>query len=245
MAKNKKLSQMSARAVVNKLKIDSLPSFSFDVSGDDIIPYGLDNIYPNRIYDAIQKSPTASGCLKRMVEFIKGNGVSGGNFIVNRHGETLNDIISQIVDPYVRYRGFCLHFNFNPFGQIIEITNVDFRFVRLLKDMKRAKISNWQRLVNRHYYGYYGYVDEDDEVVVNLFDPSKVMDQIKESNKSGNEFNGQLLYWGAEDSIYPTSPLDSSNVSASYEHKNQVYQFANIENGFSANTVVKYPSLRV
>lgn len=244
MARNKKaINTISARAVVNKLKIDSLPSFSFN--GEDVIPFGEDNIYPNRIYDAIQKSPTAGGCVKRMNEFIFGKGVINGGFVVNRDHQTFNDIVMRCVDSYVRYKGFALHFNYNPLGQIVEIFNVDFRYPRLLKNLQEAKIANWNRLIGRH-YGYTGYVYDDNEIIMNLFDPEQVIPQMKAVKKSDSEdevFKGQLFYWGADDSIYPTSWIDNSNVSASYEHKVQVYQFANIENGFSGNTIIKYPSI--
>jgi phage portal protein BeeE len=57
------------------------------------------------------------------------------------------------------------------------------------------------------------------------------------------DYKGQLHYYSKDKEIYPTSPLDSALISASYEKEAQIYPYANIKNGFSGNTIIKYPTL--
>lgn len=239
MAKRNNRGQISTKAVINNIKVNSLPSFSFG-SNSDIIPYGEDNLYPQRIFQAISKSPTAKGCVKRLREFISGLGVSiGGDIEVNRIGETVNDLLSQCVKSYSEQGGFAIHFNFNIFGDITEMSFVDLRFIRKTKDCKQVVFDDWEKIGNY-------YVSQED-VIIDLYNSktskSEVIKFAKGAKRKFNQYKGQVLYWSKDYQIYPTSPLDSSSVSASYELEAQVYPYANIKNGFSANKIIKYPSM--
>lgn len=69
------------------------------VSNDDnkIYSRDTDNLYPLRIEGIINNSPTARRCANMMSKYIAGAGVEQ-DFIVNRKGETINDIITQASD---------------------------------------------------------------------------------------------------------------------------------------------------
>lgn len=231
-----KRGQISARAVINKIKIDSLPSFVFDTSSGDIIPYGQDNLYPQRIFEAISKSPTAGGCTKRFREFIFGLGATeGGEIIVNRDGETMNDVLNECTRNYSIYLGFVVHFNFNIFGQIIEMTAIDLRFPRKKKNLKQAVLSDWVFSNS--------FSSSQNDIVVDLYNPNKFFELVRESKVSFEKYKGQLFYFSADHQIYPTAQIDSASVSASYEMEAQIYPYANIKNGFSGNTVIKFPGM--
>lgn len=235
MTNKKRVGRVQARAVINNIKIGSLPSLIFDQSGSEIIPYGLDNIYPQRIFEAISKSPTGGGCTKRMKEFVFGLGfASSGNTIVNRDGSTLNDVLNEAVISYAFYKGFALHFNFNIFGQITEITPVDLRFIRKDKDLIKVVFSEW--MLSRHSY-------TTEQVEVDLYEKDSLNEKLNKSRESLKDYKGQVLYFSADGQIYPTATIDSASVSASYELEAQVYPYANLKNGFSGNTIIKYPSM--
>jgi hypothetical protein len=227
MAKSAKL---DSKAAINRIKIDSLP-YSVYSGTQPIIPYGTDNLYPNRIINAIKKSPTASGCADLLAMFVQGEGLSfGGDMVVNRDGETFNDILGQSVSHYSKLNGFCLHFNFNVIGQITEIFCIDPKYVRKNKTLSQAQFGVWD---NPSYYNGF--------VTVDLYNPETVKKRIREEGI--RKYNGQLLYFASAYDIYPDSPLDSASISASFEKEVQVYQHASINNGFSASGVVKVPTM--
>lgn len=231
---NNKDKKVQARAVINKIKVQSLPAFQFSIDSDDIIPFGTDNLYPQRILEAISGSPTAAGCVKRMREFIFGNGVSiGGDVIVNTDGDTLNDVINTSVFDYSRFSGFAIHVNFNIFGKIVEITNVDFEYIRKLKNLEKVRIDNYSDNIN-------AFFSSENGIEIDLYNPSK----LHSLNDGFDEYKGQVFYWSDENKIYPTAFIDNSSVSASYEREAQIYPYANMKNGFSGNTIVKYPTMK-
>jgi hypothetical protein len=231
MAKTKN-GQITSRAVINRVKIDSLPSFSFDTSTRDLIPFGADNLYPQRMFKAIAKSPTATGVIKRVVEFIFGHGlVEGGDVVVNRDGQTMNDILMSCVQSYAKYSGFAIHFNYNLLGEVVEWSMIDLRYVRKSKDLTKIIFGDFA-ISN---------AATDNTVEIDVFNPDKVKEQIAQCDDDIKGYKGQVFYWTSDFGIYPTSMLDTVSGYASYENESQVYQNANIQNGLSGSKILKYP----
>ena len=178
--------QISAKAVINKLKIDILPSFIYSQDGSGVIPYGMDNLYPNRTLTAIRNSPTAKGCVKRLRDFIFGLGFGDhADIVVNRDNETLNDILNKSVGDYSEHGGFALHFNYNVFGQIIEIFNADFEYIRKLDNLTKVRFGNW---------GNQNTWFSDSELDIFLYKPEALKLQI-ELSKGFDKFKGNILYF--------------------------------------------------
>lgn len=226
--------KLNSRAAINKIKVESLPSFTFS-GGGQIVPYGLDNNYPRRVNEAIKKSPTSLGCVKRQSEFIFGNGLADGKgeIIVNRDGETLNDIVSQCIRfGYSTMYGYGLHFNFNGFGQITEMFFINPEYIRKQHNLRRVEVGLWMNNA--------GIVFQDQQITFDLYGKRDPAEAIK---SEGFKYKGQIHYFSRDGEIYPTSPLDSALISASYEKEAQIYPYANIKNGFSGNTIIKYPTM--
>src|SRR5574344_649523 len=62
--------------------------------------YDTDNLYPQWLLNVVGNRSTLSGCLGRYIDFIEGKGLSDTNFaawVVNRRGETMNDINYDIL----------------------------------------------------------------------------------------------------------------------------------------------------
>lgn len=236
MTKTRNNGQVKARAVINSIKIGSSPSSVFDNQGNDIIPFGMDNLYPQRIFDAISKSPTGRGCSKRLKEFVFGLGVDlGGEIVVNRDGDTLNDVIEESVRLYSYHYGFAIHFNFNIFGQISEMTAIDIRYIRKDQELSKGIFAEWDIRQSSFIH--------DEQTEVDLYDANNLKEKIAATEGGFKKYKGQLLYFSADQQIYPTAIIDSAAVSASYEEEAQIYPYANIKNGFSGNTIIKYPSM--
>ena len=225
--------KLNSKLALAKARVKLARYYSFG-SGNDIIPFGYDNLYPNRIIDAIRESPTAKGCTKRFHEFVFGQGVSlGGDEIVNRSGETLNDILSQCVRDYSRLNGFCLHFNFNALGQIIEVFNVQMMYVRKHRTLDKVDVGVWDMQSE----GYLG----QEFITLDLYG---VYDPVARMVEQGwQNYKGQLMYFSHNSDIYPDATLDGSTLSAEYERESQLYPYSNIRNSFSANKIVKLPTL--
>ena len=99
-----------------------------------IIAYGYNNLYPQEIKSIVACSESGTTCLNRYVQFIQGNGFldeSLASLIVNRHGDTLDDILQSISEDLGNWGGYALHVNYNVIGEIIEINHIPFENCRL------------------------------------------------------------------------------------------------------------------
>ena len=103
-----------------------------EIKGQEMIQYGDKNIYPNYLYGLYESVST----LKSII-----NGISGSfhNIAINKSeyaesinekGETIEDIIKQIIIDYCLYGGFALNIVRNRIGGIAGIYNLDFKCVR-------------------------------------------------------------------------------------------------------------------
>ena len=235
MAKKLISKRLNSKAVINRMRVDSLP-YSVFSGNNDILPFGVDNLYPTRVLTAIRKSPTSLGCIKRQSEFIMGEGFANGvgDIVVNCRGETLNDIAWQVIRyGYCDLYGFALHLNFNSLGQICEIFAVNLEYIRKHRDLNRVDYGIWAVNGNSFLTGEY--------VTVDLYGSLDPLERIAE--EGFDKYKGQVLYYSKDSEIYPTSPLDSAIISASYEREAQLYPYSNIKNGFSGNTIIKYPTI--
>ncbi len=225
--------QLDIFAITNEIQAYSVRGNS--IYSGNVINYGTDNLYPNKVFDIVQDSPTAGGCVKRKSEFVFGKGIES-DVIVNRHNKTINDIVNVTCQEYSKYNGFALHFNYNLLGQIVEIQNVDIRYVRKLKDMLSVVVGKIRR----------------DSKVINLSSANKVEIPLYQSNgikkyikKAGGfkKFNGAIFYFNNNTGIYPVATYDSALTSAQFEQEAQVFSYMNVKNGFSSSGVLKVPNI--
>lgn len=224
--------QLNSKAALNTILVESQPFYYFG-GNEAIIPYGSDNLYPDRIVKASQYSPTIGGCLGRLSYFIKGYGFIGGNFVVNREGETLNDILSQAVLDYSRFESFALHFNFNLIGQIAEIFSVPIRYLRKTRDLNAVEMGIWD--VNDALYGYVHNITFE---LYGKHNPVKSM-----LYGQYQTYKGQIMYYSKHGQIYPDSPIQKCIMSGDYEREVQLYSYSTVKNSFSANNVIKVPTM--
>ena len=217
MAKGKRKG-LNVHAVTREIEVSSSVS---GIIGGEIVKFGLDNLYPNRVREIRRGSPTASGCVKRKTEFIVGLGTNNPERIVNRHGQTLNDVVRIASEDYTEFDGFALHFNVNLVREITEIQNVDLRYLRKTADLKKVRLSKLK--------------------TENLFDDSAY--EIPLWGSGGSPKNGYIFYFNRGRGIYPTCPFEASLTSAQFEDSSQVFSYMNAENGFSASGLLKIPNL--
>src|SRR5699024_9301788 len=82
------------------------------VKSDDILTNGNDNLYPNRMRDIINESPTASLAVRALSDFISGMGVDE-DVIVNRLGQKISEINNEIADSIAYQNEFYVNFDFS------------------------------------------------------------------------------------------------------------------------------------
>lgn len=99
--------------------------------------YGEDNLYPQTLRNIIAASSTGAECSDRFADFIEGNGfreVSFSEYVVNRKGDTADDIHSLVCRDMADFNGVALHINYNILGQIVEIQHIPFENCRLAEE---------------------------------------------------------------------------------------------------------------
>ena len=206
-----------------------------------ITAYGSENLYPQEMEQIMLTSSLTVSAVDVQSAFTKGQGFQlNGDLVLNRQGQTANEVLAIITEDHSLYNGYALHFNFNLLGQVVEVTPVKFKYNRFgvpnefgrHKDIKLNL--NWERDPHKLPQGA-----NDKSFTYPLFDPSKVLDQIAEVGI--DEFAGQMLFWTGEPDIYPRSSIDPIRNTSEADGEIQKFQLANLKNGFLSTTLFKYP----
>lgn len=203
---------------VKELKKKSSPRFDTGyIQTLGIQRYGVDNLYPQVLRDIIAASSTGSECVERFANFIEGNGFREelfSEYVVNRRGDTADDIHALVCKDVADYDGMALHVNYNVLGDIVELHHIPFENCRLLEEDANgymAKIAihpDWTGKKTRK--GKAIQVKKENIDYIDVFNPRKevVLAQIEAAG--GIEYyKGQVLWIsGAGRNVYPISRAD-------------------------------------
>ena len=205
--------------------------------------YDSDNLYPQWLLNVIGNSSTLSGCLGRYIDFIEGKGLSNANFaawVVNRRGETMNDIHHLCAVDKGTFDGFAIHVNYDIQCRPCEIFHVPFEDCRLAEPDDSGFVSkiyvhpDWTGKLTRSGKKYT--VDESKIDKIDVFnpDPDTVRRQIE---KAGGitQYLGQILYVsGAGYMVYPVPRYDSVLTDALTDEGLSNVKLRNVRNNFLA-----------
>lgn len=111
----------------------AIPEFK-EVRSKDYILYGEDNSYPDYLIYLFNKSAKHNAILNGKALYIFGQGFNNGDFIVNRLGESLNDIAKKCALDLVLFGGFKLEIIWNFNRQLAEIYYATYSSLRKGKD---------------------------------------------------------------------------------------------------------------
>lgn len=211
------------------------------ISSLGIQTYGDDNLYPQVLNNIIAASSTGSGCVERFADFIEGNGFNNTDFaemVINRKGQTMDDIHSLICDDVAKFNGFALHVNYNIFGQIVELQYVPFENCRLLEEDDNGYVSHivlhpdWTGKKTRN--GQYIRVDKRNCDYIHVFDPNKEVVLAQIEAVGGIEYyRGQVLWVSlAGKNTYPTGKGDSVATEMSTDEGLSNVKYRNVRNNF-------------
>lgn len=203
--------------------------------------YGEDNLYPQTLRQIVQASATGSECMERYADFIEGYGfrdVPFSEYVVNRRGDTVDDVHSLICKDMAMYNGFALHVNYNVDGKIVELHHVPFENCRLLDedsngyvgkiaihpDWSGKKIRDSKPIkVAKEYIDY-----------VDVFNPRKEVVLAQIEHAGGIEFyNGQILWVsGSGKNVYPVGRADRVATEMSTDEGLSNVKYRNVRNNF-------------
>ena len=203
--------------------------------------YGDDNLYPQNIRNITNASGTAGLCLSRYEKFVEGFGflnVALSEFVVNRAGDTLDDLLKQVADDLTRYGGLSLHVNYNVLGQVTEVNHIPFEQCRLEEPDDAGVVAHIL-----HHVDWKG--DETKggkrqqltEKFITRFDvfnpdPESVMAQIERAGGI-DSYRGQVLWLSmAGNFVYPTPLYDSSITEISTDEGLGNVKYRNVRNNF-------------
>lgn len=203
--------------------------------------YGDDNLYPQTLRQIVQASSTGSECMERFADFIEGYGfrdVPFSEYVVNRRGDTVDDVHELICRDMAMYNGFALHVNYNVNGQIVELHHVPFENCRLLDedsmgyvgkiavhpDWSGKKIRDTKPLkVNKETVDY-----------IDVFNPRKEVVLAQMEYSGGVKFyKGQILWVsGSGKNTYPLGRADRVATEMSTDEGLANVKYRNVRNNF-------------
>lgn len=213
----------------------------------DIQTYGDDNLYPQTLRDIISASSTGSECSDRFADFIEGNGFNNelfSGYVVNRKGQTADDIHALVCKDVSLYNGMALHVNYNVYGEIVELHHIPFENCRLLEEDDNgyvAKIAvhpDWTG--KKTHKGKAIRVTKENIDYIDVFNPVKdvVLAQI-ESAGGIEYYKGQVLWVSmAGNNIYPIGKGDRVVTEMSTDEGLANVKYRNVRNNFLPSGMV-------
>lgn len=211
------------------------------VSSLGIQTYGDDNLYPQVLNNIIAASSTGSGCVERLANFIEGNGLRNldlSELVINRKGDTMDDLHTLICSDVAKFNGFAIHVNYNIFGQIVELQYVPFENCRLVEEDDNGYVSHivlhpdWTGAKTRN--GKLLRVDKRNCDYINVFNPNREVVLAQIDAVGGIEYyNGQLLWVSmAGKNTYPTGKGDAVATEMSTDEGLSNVKYRNVRNNF-------------
>lgn len=209
--------------------------------------FGDDNLYPQTLRNIIAASSTGSECAERYANFIEGNGfkdIRFSEYVVNRKGDTVDDIHALVCPDVGDFDGMSLHINYNIFGEICELNYIPFENCRLLEEDSNgyvAKIAvhpDWSGKKTRA--GKPLQVKKENIDFIDVFNPRKevVLSQIEAAG--GIEYyKGQILWLsGGGKNVYPRSRADRVVTEMSTDEGLANVKFRNVRCNFLSAGIV-------
>lgn len=120
-----------------------IPEPVINTKADGWLSWGMDNKYPNYLYDLYEHSSQFSSIAATMKDYILGDEVVNytGMAKVNRKGWTFNDLLEMITMDYIIFGGYAFQVIRDRNGNIAELNYIDFRTVRTNEDEDKIYVN--------------------------------------------------------------------------------------------------------
>lgn len=217
------VSKISKRIQTEKSKIEG------------IIPYDIDNNYPNRIKDIVFSSSMGKSCAELYRKFIFGRGfsdVSLSSISINRNGLTADKLLYKISKDVAYNSGFAIQINYNALYEKTEFNFIPFHRVRLVThDNKKhpGKIAIYKDWAEKG-------LKEKDIEYFDRYDPRpEIIQQQVDAAGGWDLWKGQIAYIVPDDNIYPLAMFDACLEDMQTDAQSKVYKFRNVSTNFMAS----------
>lgn len=228
---------MSIKTKVYNLFRSFAPAAKID-RNNEILPYGKYNDFPQRISEAIYDSPVATSALNKLKRYIGGDGIADveiAKLVVNEKGETLDDILSKIVEDFTVLRGFTLDIKYNQVFKIISISHIPYENARLTIPESDGEIT---KIALNPFFGIADYKKKQTSFRW-CFDPSKA---ISEYAVEKDDYQGQVYWFGQtkiSNRFYPVPDYYSAMNDIVADGKTGTYRERLVDNNFYQSTLIQ------
>lgn len=209
----------------------------------EIIPYDEDNLYPQRIANIIASSGSATICSRWMSKFIFGQGFTDPNFYkmkINRQGDTVDALFKKMINDFVRFGSFAVHFNYNLLGEKVELQSIPFEYVRMQSEKDEVMFTGKFKVYNNWDLQKRKNIQAKDITTINHYDLNAVLGEIQEAGGIEN-YRGQLFYLWQTYGSYPIAIIDSEAESAVVDSEIKEFNYSNVTTGFLGAHIAEYP----
>lgn len=212
-----KVAESSPEFIVLKFADSKIPTFK-ESRNKDYIKYGDDNKYPDYLTYLFNKSAKHGAIIGGKAFYIFGEGYENGEVVVNRLGETLNDVSKKAILDVEIYGGFRLEIIWNAAQKVKEIYHVDYTTIRVGKAGGYYFKENWD-ILNR-----------DEETFIPAFNPNNPFgSQIY----AYNEYRPKTRY-------YPLPEYIGSNNFIETDIEISKYYLSAIRNGMTPSKMIQF-----
>src|ERR1044072_8557580 len=203
--------------LVLKFADSRIPVFK-ESRNKDYIKYGADDDYPDYLTYLFNKSAKHGAIIGGKAFYIFGEGYENGEVIVNRLGDTLNDIAKKSILDIEIYGGYRWEIIWNAARKVAEIYHVDYTTIRVGKTGGYYFKENWEPL------------NREEEIFIPAFNPSNpVGSQIY----AYNEYRPKTRY-------YPLPEYIGSNNFIETDIEISKYYLSAIRNGMTPSKMIQF-----
>lgn len=203
--------------LVLKFADSKIPVFK-ESRNKDYIKYGDDNLYPDYLTYLFNKSAKHGAIIGGKAFYIFGEGYENGDIVVNRLGDTLNDIAKKAILDIEIYGGFRWEIVWNAARKVQEIYHVDYTTIRVGKNGGYWFKECWDPL------------NRDEETFIPAFNPNNpVGSQIY----AYNEYRPKTRF-------YPLPEYIGSNNFIETDIEISKYYLSAIRNGMTPSKMIQF-----
>lgn len=208
---------MKFSSIVSNIKEIPLPTEK--VSKRGFVSWGDDNLYPYYLNELYQGSSLFQAIVATELNYILGNEIVNDLHlkIVNKKFDTMDDFVYRLVRDKLLYGGFAFQIIRNRAGEIAELYNLDFRYVRVNEDEDLIYYNkNWE----------------------NTRQQAKVYERFYLGEKKPN----CVFYEKGRDTlgVYPVPMYVGAITSLEIHSQIGQYHLNNLLNNFADNTIINF-----
>ena len=217
-------------------------------TGDKIMNYGENNLYPQEIAELIYASKTASAAVEKMTENIICEGFRNKDFAdkTNQNGLNMNDILEFTANDISRFKGWAwiVQYGITPVGyRPVDVYPVPFDYVRAeLNDnyLNDPHVKKWRVFNNWDRQSVKATNIAQNSTSYPTFDPDNFASEVEEVGGIENH-KGQLLYVNLGTTRpYPLSLFHAVRNEMGAEDKNGRYVNRTLGRGFHMCSIVSH-----